>query len=552
VNHTYCGACCLILFAMAEFLREIFFVLDIKGNCSCCVNGFQCLLHPFWRNTIGGFLIHLALGGLYLWGNITNSVTSHLRYYQPDVTYDDTDIVYGTSLGVIGIAMVMGGLMEKYIGAPKVALLGGSLVALSCFLSAIANSLTALILTQGVLFGLGFGIAFAAPISCAVRWSPSDKGISTGMISSGLGCGAFIFGFLANAVVNPDAVGVEDSGEDEGYFLPDGDVANRVPTMFIFMGVAYTGLVAMGYMLLLDKYMDEPVYIDLAGVDIGKHAPANSRADVEYADDIDVSGAGANGTGYESAATHDDDVEMLFGMSALDIDQSNSGNSSHGIDDSCHTVADHSIGDSLKPDDYRSHIGLDRLYKEPLAWHVAMSFALTAATGMYVAGTFKTFGQTFISNESYLIAIASASSLCNMCGRLFWGFLADKYGPVNALMALSFIFSLLLVSYPFTAALGLYWYAAWTCLIFLCEGGNFTLYMSIVVFLFGPKRASTNYGSIFFIFSILNVGNVTLLSLLRLDYSSDCLYLGTMTFIGFISVVILKRKIFGQIFSRRT
>ncbi|CAM9258548.1 unnamed protein product, partial [Ectocarpus fasciculatus] len=386
-----------------------------------------------WRNAIGGFLIHLALGGIYLWGNITNSVTSHLRYYQPHITYDDTDIVYGTALGVIGVATVIGGLLEKHIGSPKVALLGGSVISFSCFLSAIANSLLALLLTQGVMFGLGFGIAFAAPVSCAIRWCPSQKGLLTGMITSGLGSGAFLFGFASNAIVNPNAIAVEDSGEHDGYFLPDGEVSNRVPLMFMFMGFFYLVLVFVG---------------------------------------------------------------------ALDIDQSSSGNSAHGMDESNHSVGD-SVGAVVtQSDEFKSHIGLDKLYKDPMAWHVSLCFTLTAATGMYVAGTFKTFGQSFIGNESYLIAIASASSLFNMAGRLLWGLLGDKYGPVNVLMVLSFLFSFLLAFYSFTAELGLYAYAAWTCLIFLFEGGNFTLYMSIIVYLFGPKRAATNYGSIFFVFSV--------------------------------------------------
>lgn len=521
---------------MSDIFREIFFVLDIKGNCACFIRCFQSLLDPFWRNAIGGFLIHLALGGIYLWGNITNSVTSHLRYYQPHITYDDTDIVYGTALGVIGVATVIGGLLEKHIGSPKVALLGGSVISFSCFLSAIANSLLALLLTQGVMFGLGFGIAFAAPVSCAIRWCPSQKGLLTGMITSGLGSGAFLFGFASNAIVNPNAIAVEDSGEHDGYFLPDGEVSNRVPLMFMFMGFFYLVLVVVGFLLLKDKDFDEPMEYSLAGIDIGKNSNVNNS---DY--------SAGSGEGYETANTHDDDVEMLFGMSALDIDQSSSGNSAHGMDESNHSVGD-SVGAVVtQSDEFKSHIGLDKLYKDPMAWHVSLCFTLTAATGMYVAGTFKTFGQSFIGNESYLIAIASASSLFNMAGRLLWGLLGDKYGPVNVLMVLSFLFSFLLAFYSFTAELGLYAYAAWTCLIFLFEGGNFTLYMSIIVYLFGPKRAATNYGSIFFVFSVMNVANVTFLSLMRLEYEYDCLYLGLLTFLGFISVVGLKIRIFGRL-----
>ena len=166
-------------------------MFDFKKTRNECIVSFayiySCLSRPMWRNAIGGFLIHLTLGSLYVWGNITNSVTSHLRRFQPEVTYNDTNIVFGTALGIIGVGMIIGGLIERYLGSKNVALVGGSCIVFGCLLSSMAESLGDLILTQGAMFGLGFGITFAAPISCAVRWEPDKKGLMTGIISSGIG-----------------------------------------------------------------------------------------------------------------------------------------------------------------------------------------------------------------------------------------------------------------------------------------------------------------------------------------------------------------------------
>ena len=64
---------------------------------------FDILEHPGWRSTLGGFLIHLTLGTLYLWGIVTVPVTSYLRKYDNNITYDDTLMVYGAALGMQGL-----------------------------------------------------------------------------------------------------------------------------------------------------------------------------------------------------------------------------------------------------------------------------------------------------------------------------------------------------------------------------------------------------------------------------------------------------------------
>ena len=38
----------------------------------------------------------------------------------------------------------------------------------------------------------------------------------------------------------------------------------------------------------------------------------------------------------------------------------------------------------------------------------------------------KTFGQTFIKNDSFLSIVGSVSSFFNALGRLLWGYLVDK------------------------------------------------------------------------------------------------------------------------------
>ena len=54
-----------------------------------------------WLTVFGGFLIHLVLGTLYCWANLTSAITSYLRVNNADhtlYTYNDTIIVYAAGL----------------------------------------------------------------------------------------------------------------------------------------------------------------------------------------------------------------------------------------------------------------------------------------------------------------------------------------------------------------------------------------------------------------------------------------------------------------------
>ena len=55
----------------------------------------------------------------------------------------------------------------------------------------------------GFMFPLGIGIAYWVPIMSGWEWFPNNKATVTGLIVAGYGFGAFIFGFVTTAIVNP-------------------------------------------------------------------------------------------------------------------------------------------------------------------------------------------------------------------------------------------------------------------------------------------------------------------------------------------------------------
>lgn len=93
----------------------------------------------------------------------------------------------------------------------------------------------------------------------------------------------------------------------------------------------------------------------------------------------------------------------------------------------------HAAASASSPSHSRSHVDEETpdlspkdLLELPLFWHLTSCFVTTTVGGMYVAGTFKTFGQEFFQNEAFLAQVSSVSAIFNAVGRIAWGSLADR------------------------------------------------------------------------------------------------------------------------------
>jgi MFS family permease len=465
-----------------------------------------------WKSVIGGFFIHLVLGTLYLLPNITQAVTAHLRKYDDSITYNDTLLVYASALAGQGLFMIAGGLIEAKIGARKCCLLGGTILVAGTLLSAAATTLNHLLLTDGIMFGMGMGICYSAPIACASRWMPEKKGLLSGIIVAGFGGGAFIFGQIALNILNPNREGIAGGGQSkESYYDSDSQIANMVPTMFLYLGLFYAVLILIGSSLLSDP----PV--------VAETIVFESELNVIRCDQNNISqNRQLAGATYQQARSDDLEASRKLPIAVDPITVTAS-------EDVMPTAE---LG--------RPQIGPKELLRTPLAWHLASCIITTTVGGMYLCGTYKTFGQLSFSSEMFLSTVASSASLFSAVGRIFWGALGDRMGAKQALMCMALLFSLIIMTYPVSPLLGETGFAIWTFLIFFLEGGNFALYMPLTIDTFGGKFAGANYGIIFTSYSIFSVLNITVLADSDIKYDLACKLMGCITFIGFINLCLFR------------
>lgn len=539
-----------------------------------------------WSCVAGGFLIHLVLGTLYCWANITSAVTSYIRIYDPSVTYGQTLGVYTCQLALQGCFMFLGGFIGHRIGTRNITFIGGTILSIGIFLASTAKSLPFLLLTNGCMFGIGIGLCYTSPLSCAVKWLPKRKGLVTGIIISGFGSGAFVFGNIAISYVNPHRDGVEE----DGFYSKDSDIVKRVPTMYLLLGSLYFVCISLGSYLITDPTVederilhselgnssidnssyssDTPVLVKTKSSGITSSGSstivANSRSK-----NSNKSSSQIDKTRYQNAPQDEDDEEV----EGIEIVVFNTGRSGrieshlhHNIDSKAEDEprsrsstggsSDFTIdrNQAYKMDCCRhsddwvdrpdpTELGPSEVLKSTLGWHIALCFIMTTVGGMYISGTFKVFGQTAIHDESYLSFIASTASLFNTAGRVTWGSLADRFGALRTLTYSNFLFALIIGTYPFALTQGEAAFALWTFAIFFFEGANFVLYVPIIVQAFGKTHSGANYGMIFTSFSAFAVLNLLVLADLGIPFLNAAIAMSVLTFLGYANLLLLDRHV---------
>ena len=215
-----------------------------------------------WIVIIGGFLVNFALGICIASGNIAPYVISYTRQrsldpYREVVTLSYAPWLLATEQATQSMAMFLGGVMVNRIGVRFTVFVGCLIASGGMLLSAGAVMLSfwTMILTYGVLSGLGTGIAQSATLAAAVQWDPQHKGLAVGIIMSGFAMTPIVFIPLQTAFVN--------SGNLVPNYYPDGEagyayfdqsaVLDMVPFLYILIGGIMLLIQMIGNAMMVDK-----------------------------------------------------------------------------------------------------------------------------------------------------------------------------------------------------------------------------------------------------------------------------------------------------------
>src|SRR4051812_42410143 len=166
-----------------------------------------------WGLVVAAVLVQLALGAVYAWSVFNKPLQSEFGWSKAEAV-----LPFEAAIGTIFIGSLIGGRIQDRRGPRPVALGGGILYSLGVILASFVGSseqLWLLVLTYGVMGGIGLGAAYITPIAMLAKWFPDRRGLITGIAVAGFGFGAVITAPVAKALLN-------NTDDKTSVFLPLG------------------------------------------------------------------------------------------------------------------------------------------------------------------------------------------------------------------------------------------------------------------------------------------------------------------------------------------
>lgn len=155
-----------------------------------------------WIVLMACCLINLCLGSIYAWSVFASAMAEHFTsMFGKEVTSADLAIVYTIANSVGPITMISGGWFNDKFGPKRVILAGGIMFGAGLILSGFANSIPFLIVSYGLINGLGLGMTYGCTISTAVKFFPDKRGLIGGISTAVYGMSSVIISPIITVIV---------------------------------------------------------------------------------------------------------------------------------------------------------------------------------------------------------------------------------------------------------------------------------------------------------------------------------------------------------------
>ena len=136
-----------------------------------------------WIVTFAALGINLLLGLLYAWAVFQKALVNDWGWSNTTAS-----LPYTVSAAIFAFMMIFAGRAQDKYGPRIVVLVGGLIFGSGLILSGFANNPVMMILTFGVMGGVGIGVGYSATTPCAIKWfDSSKKGLISGIVVSGVG-----------------------------------------------------------------------------------------------------------------------------------------------------------------------------------------------------------------------------------------------------------------------------------------------------------------------------------------------------------------------------
>jgi len=120
-----------------------------------------------WTVVIAAVSINLILGVLYAWSVMGKALVAQWNW-----TRADASLPFTISAASFALMMIFAGRAQDKIGPRYVAMLGGIILGLGLIASSFAKTPTMMLITFGLVGGLGIGLGYSATTPPSIKWFP--------------------------------------------------------------------------------------------------------------------------------------------------------------------------------------------------------------------------------------------------------------------------------------------------------------------------------------------------------------------------------------------
>lgn len=249
---------------MFALIHKVWFVLATAAMSLRCLIVRLFMYFRYWScfrkykrlNIISVLVVGFAMcflnGAFRTFGNMQPYLVSYVRArsHPSSLRYTQSTYLSSCQYASQGLGLLLGGIIEKFVGLRLTLLIGG---VLSCFgllvsFFAIKYSFWLLMLFYGVLFGIGHGVLYMVAIVGVAQWIPRWAGVGVAIVTSGNGFSILAFSSLQTFFINPadhsPDQALDDNNPDEKYFSQS-DIIDKVPYIFLLHDIIVVIFVAI-------------------------------------------------------------------------------------------------------------------------------------------------------------------------------------------------------------------------------------------------------------------------------------------------------------------
>ena len=513
-----------------------------------------------WIVVVGGLLVNFALGICVTSGNIAPYVISYTRQrsldpYREVVTLNYASWLFATEQVVQSMATVPGGVMVNRFGVRFTVFIGCLIASGGMLLSAgtVMLSFWTMILTYGILGGLGTGIAQSATLAAAVQWYPQHKGLAVSIVLSGFAMTSIVFIPIQTAFVN--------SGNLVPNYYPDGmsgfayfsqsAVLDLVPYLFVFMGGILLLIQMIGNAMMVEKRNIPKMVGPKSCKTVLKYLWASfkpetrscclcSRKDKGTDDEIILYNGGQMVKKLKMQETNGSEMmrkNMAESSESEKVKENNVESSGNELVKETKTESKVSTPTELQEVTVRKLLKCWEFY---LLWIAYMIFA---GVQTYIKSVYKAFGETFIFDDQFLSLVGSLGSFGAFIPRIPVGIVADHFDSKTTLVVLVSIAVVSMFNIYSCSLMSVGGSAAFAVCFFLISaglGGVRSVLPVCIAEWYGHRSFAVNYGILF----TSNVPAGILAMLLSpvlhpyIGWEGELFLVAFFSFIGLIMIII--------------